>query len=109
MDGKDAAKTGKPVAVPAHPLGPYGKVYGRRKEHTASINDVGGYAERAQAIVERMRREGKAPQAENVAGRLTRKHLDNDARRVMTKALVEAVWRVWNGKAALAGKEGPHA
>lgn len=30
-DGKSPAKTGKPIAVPAHAIGPYGEVYGERK------------------------------------------------------------------------------
>lgn len=30
-DGKSPQKTGKPVAVPAHAVGPYGEVYGERK------------------------------------------------------------------------------
>lgn len=57
---------------PAHPIGPYGAVYGRRKAHTVN-------------------REGWTP-----------KHRDNDARRVMSKALIEDLWRVWNGKEPLA-------
>jgi hypothetical protein len=31
----------------------------------------------------------------------TPKHRDNDARRVMTKALMENLWRVWRGRPAL--------
>jgi hypothetical protein len=31
-DGKNPAETDKLVAVPAHPIGPYGEVYGERKE-----------------------------------------------------------------------------
>jgi hypothetical protein len=30
-DGRQPAKTGKPVAVPAHAIGPFGQVYGERK------------------------------------------------------------------------------
>lgn len=33
----------------------------------------------------------------------TPKHQDNDARRVMTKALIEDLWRVWDGLAPLQG------
>nr|WP_314074606.1 hypothetical protein [uncultured Roseococcus sp.] len=58
--------------APAHPIGPYGAVYGRRKAHTVN-------------------REGWTP-----------KHRDNDARRVMTKALIEDLWRVWHGMVPLA-------
>lgn len=49
----------------AHPIGPYGEIYQARKAHTAT-------------------REGWTPA-----------HRDNDARRVMTKALVEALWKAW--------------
>ena len=70
-DGKDLKKSGKPVAVPAHPTGPYGEVYAIRKAHTEG-------------------REGW-PRA--------RRH--NDARRIMGKFLVENLWRVWNGKPPL--------
>lgn len=62
---------GEKEGAPAHAVGPYGEVYGRRKAHTAT-------------------REGWTP-----------KHRDNDARRVMTKFLVENLWRVWNGKAPI--------
>jgi len=31
-DGKRCDKTGKPVVTPAHPLGPYGEIYGDRRE-----------------------------------------------------------------------------
>ncbi len=58
--------------APAHPVGPYGAVYARRKAHTVT-------------------REGWCL-----------KHRDNDARRIMAKALVEDLWRTWNGKPALA-------
>lgn len=55
----------------AGPSGPYGEVYARRKAHTET-------------------REG-----------WTLAHRDADARRIMMKALVENLWRVWNGKEAL--------
>lgn len=35
------------------------------------------------------------------------KHRDADARRIMWKALIEDLWRVWNGKAPLYGVPGP--
>ena len=41
--------------------------------------------------------------AHTVTREWTPKHQDNDARRVMCKALLEDLWRVWNGKPALAG------
>lgn len=59
----------------ACPAGPYGEVYARRKAHTET-------------------REGWS------AGRR-----DNDARRVMTKALIEDVWRVWQGLPPLAASD----
>ena len=72
-DGISPLKSKKPVAEPACATGPYGAVYGKRKTHTEG-------------------REG-----------WTSKRRDNDARRIMTKALVEDIWRVWNGKPPLAG------
>lgn len=70
-EGGNPVKTGNAVAVASHAVGPYGRVYGARK---ASTTD----------------REGWTP-----------KHRDNDARRIMTKALVEDLWRVWNGNPPL--------
>ena len=67
-DGVLVSKSGKPVAVPAHPLGPYGEVYARRRAATAG-------------------REGWTPM-----------HCKNDAVRVMSKAVLEDLWRVWIGK-----------
>lgn len=58
---------------PAEPAGPYGVVYARRKAHTVN-------------------RDG-----------WTLAHRENDARRVMTKALVEDLWRVWRGLSPLCG------
>ncbi|MBR0668263.1 hypothetical protein GXW71_28180 [Roseomonas hellenica] len=63
---------GEREGKPAHPIGPYGAVYGRRKAHTVN-------------------RDGWTP-----------KHRDNDARRVMSKALIEDLWRVWRGMEPLA-------
>jgi hypothetical protein len=78
-DGKDPKKTGKPVAIPAHPAGPYGEVYARRMQHTAprvgATDDL----------------DAKAP-AKWSSGRC-----HNDARRVMSKAGLRDLWRVWNG------------
>ena len=50
---------------PAQAKGPFGEVYGRRKAYTEG-------------------REGWTP-----------KHRDNDARRIMGKALIEALWKEW--------------
>jgi hypothetical protein len=78
-DGKDPKKTGKPVAVPAHPAGPYGEVYARRMRHTAP------------RIVATEDLDAKDP-AKWSPGRC-----HNDARRVMSKAVLRDLWRVWNG------------
>lgn len=67
-DGKTPLKTKQPVAVPAHATGPYGEVYARRKAWTLYSNTI-----------------------------VTPKHKDNDARRILTKALIEDLWRVWRG------------
>ena len=64
-DGKNPVLTKKPVAVPAHPIGPYGEAYARRKARTVT-------------------REGWTPG-----------HRHNDARRIMTKVLIEDLWKVW--------------
>ena len=64
-DGKDPKKSGKPVAVKAHPTGPYGEIYALRKAYTLG-------------------REGWSD-----------KRRDDDARRIMTKALIERLWRAW--------------
>lgn len=65
------AGTNEEAGTAAHPAGPYGAVYMRRKSHTEGREWTGG------------RRE-------------------NDARRVMTKALIEDYWRVWRGMDPLA-------
>lgn len=59
--------------APAHALGPYGEVYARRKTQTSASESRGW----------------------------TPKHIDNDARRIMTKRLIEDLWRVSCGKAPL--------
>ncbi len=63
------------VEVPAHSLGVYGDVYARRKAYTA------------------VRETGPTD--------WTPAHRENDARRLMGKALIEDLYRVWNGKQAL--------
>jgi len=94
-------RNGKKEGVPPYALGPYGVVYGQRKAYTTALNQNGHYAERAAQIVASMRQKGKEPPKENVEGRFTAKHLDRDARRIMTKFLIENLWRVWNGKQPL--------
>lgn len=69
--GKGAAKSGEPISAPSHPIGPYGVVYGRRKALTSQYEDWHGLRS------------------------------ERDARRIMSKALIEDLWREWNGKPAL--------
>jgi hypothetical protein len=64
---------GQKDGVPAHARGHYGEVYAHRKAHTTTRNDPDW----------------------------TPKRRDNDARRIMSKFLVENLWRVWNGKRPL--------
>lgn len=64
-DGKNPMKTGKPVAVPAHPTGPYGAAYMVRKARTTEYTTW------------------------------TPMHRENDARRIMTKELIADLWREW--------------
>ena len=97
-DGKNPLKSRTPVVTPARAIGPYGEVYGQRKRHVIERNEQGLYAERVAKIVDALKRKGSAIPPENAAGRLTKMHIHNDATRVMTKALIENLWRVWNGK-----------
>ena len=94
-DGNDPKKTGKPVAIPAHAIGPYGELYAKRRAYTAAKNEAGDYAVRALEIAARARKAGKTPSAENVAGRLTKSHLMADARRIMSKRLLLDLWVAW--------------
>lgn len=64
-DGKDPKKTGNPIAVAAHATGPYGEAYWARKQQTEG-RDGWSAARR-----------------------------ENDARRVMTKQLIEDLWNAW--------------
>ena len=77
-------------------LGPYGELYARQKIEEHRRNDSGEYAEQAAKIVSETRGRRKVPHPENVAGRLTKKHLDNKARRIVEKQLIEDIWREWN-------------
>lgn len=97
-DGKDPAKSGKPIAVPAHPIGPYGEIYRARRQHVEVLNADGAYAIRAMGFATAAKRNGKKPAPEHLAGRLTRGHIHSDATRIMSKALIENLWRAWNGK-----------
>lgn len=78
-DNKDPKKSGKPVAVPAGPAGPYGEVYGRRMAHTAP------------------RIEATEDLKAGDVGKWTPLRCHNDARRIMSKAVLRDLWRVWNG------------
>lgn len=62
---------------PAHPIGPYGEVYARRRELT----------------VERMERTANLPSDDRDKWSKGRCH--NDARRIMTKELVKDLWVEW--------------
>lgn len=75
-DGKPALKTGNPVATPAHALGPYGEHYGRRKAYVT---------ERERGMNER---EPWSP-----------KHINDDAKRYMTKALIRDLRAAWKAAA----------
>ena len=92
-DGNNPVKSGKPVAVPAHAIGPYGEVYGRRKSHTAPrIEDTADLPDKIGGF-------------RNPA-KWTPARCDADARRIMTKALLRDLWRVWRGMPAVgAGTE----
>lgn len=57
---------GEKEGVAAHAKGPFGEVYGRRKEHTLETHPD-----------------------------WTKAHRDNDARRIMSKALVKRLWQEW--------------
>jgi hypothetical protein len=46
-DGKNPVKTKKPVAVPAHPLGPYGAHYARKKAEYLAREWTPGHADKA--------------------------------------------------------------
>lgn len=78
-DGKDPKKSGKDVAVPAHPGGPYGEVYGRRMQHTL------------------VRVEATEDLEFGDPNKWTFGRRHNDARRIMSKAVLRDLWRVWNG------------
>jgi hypothetical protein len=98
-DGNNPKDSGKPIAIPPGPTGPYGRIYLARREYTAALNAAGKYAERAAKIVETDKKLGKAPNAENLAGRLTAGHLHKDAMRIMTKALIKHVYLTWRDPA----------
>ena len=87
-NGNNPIKSGKPVAVPAHPTGPYGEVYYRRRAHTAPR------VEATADLPDKIMVGGK--EATNPA-KWTPLRCANDAKRIMTKALLRDLWRVWRG------------
>jgi len=76
-DGNLPKESGKPVAVPAHPLGRYGEIYARRREHTA------------------LRVIATSNLPFDDPGKWTPARCKNDALRIMTKALMEDLRREW--------------
>lgn len=80
-DGEKSEKSGKPVVkiVPAHADGPYGVVYERRRMHTAP----------------KVLATAHLPNTDR--DKWTKGRCHNDARRIMTKALLIDLWREWNG------------
>lgn len=76
-NGGDPKKSGLPVATAAHPIGPYGEVYAKRRLQTAA----------------RMEATADLPltDPEKWSGGRCR----NDARRIMTKALLADLWIEW--------------
>lgn len=85
-DGKDPKKTGKPVAVPAHALGPYGEVYGRRKAHTMPRVEATAH------LPDKITSNGKEFRNPD---KWTMGRCDNDARRVMAKEVIKDLWIEW--------------
>ncbi|MGB3042508.1 MAG: hypothetical protein WBB98_04920 [Xanthobacteraceae bacterium] len=83
----------------------YGKFYGEEKARIQALSDSGAYAEAAARIVERMKKAGSKPLAENVAGRLTPSHINNRAKRHMTKQLIQDLFIEWRRLDALARGE----
>lgn len=82
IDGKDPKKSKLPTIIPAHAISDYGSIYQRRKERT------------------------KITHADWEGG-----HRDADARRIMTKALLENLWKEWRriaGTSALPDPEQSH-
>jgi hypothetical protein len=81
-DGKKPETSGKPAVTPPGPRGPYGEVYAKRRAHTES----------RVAATEHLSNKDPA--------KWTPARCKNDALRIMSKALVRDLWRVWNGMPA---------
>lgn len=75
-DGNSPSKSGKPVAVAAHPIGPYGEIYGRMK------------ARYMQRVVDT----AHLPPGKD---KWVPKRADFAARRAMAQRLLDDLWRVW--------------
>lgn len=80
----------------------YGKLYGSVKENMQARNEAGDYAEAAHAIAERMKKAGSKSNPENLAGRLTAMHINNRAKRYVTKRLLQDLFIEWRRLDALA-------
>lgn len=83
----------------------YGDLYTRYKHRQFERNARGDFACTAEKLVASARRNGVAPNAENLAGRLTAGHIDNRARRYMTQKLLCDLWNAWR-RAILSLPEG---
>jgi hypothetical protein len=88
-------------------IGPVGQLYLDRKVYETAKNEAGDYAEQAAAIAGKiksgkMRKHGddadpaklKVP-AENLEGRLTKKHIDNRCMRYASKKFLKMLWQAW--------------
>lgn len=79
---KSDGDTGE-VMTEAHPIGPYGEVYGKRRAHTAA----------------RIEASSDLPNGHREKWTLAR--CNADARRVMTKALIADLWAAWRDAGGL--------
>jgi hypothetical protein len=73
----------------------YGKLYGEIKVRLQERNGAGEFAETATEIAARMRKAGSKPSAENAEGRLTAMHINNRAKRHVTKRLLRDLFVEW--------------
>lgn len=73
----------------------YGKLYGEIKATMQERNEAGYYAESALAIADRMKKAGSKPNPENADGRLTAMHINNRAKRHVTKRLLRDLFVEW--------------
>jgi hypothetical protein len=73
----------------------YGKLYGEIKANMQARNEAGEFSDTALEIAARMKKAGSKPLAENVAGRLTPSHINNRAKRHVTKRLLRDLFVEW--------------